>query len=198
MAPSAVARELGVSLALVCTHLRRLSAAGLIRRRRSGVWCYCRAESPYPDDALSGAISTWLGRLLRGHTKRQAPDGASATRRARRDEPEPALLRLVFEAATAFTSVRRLQILRRLARGEPADVATLTRELHMSEAAVSRHTAKLIRRGYVEAARNGRRLAFRSARRPKTPVHARWLAIVRREWGPRRDGAASGVGESSP
>ena len=190
MAPSVVARELGVSLALVCTHLRRLSSAGLIRRRRSGVWCYCSAESPYPDDALSGAISRWLNSLLRGSPKGRAPNGAASARRARGSDPGAAPLRVIFEAATAFTSVRRLQILRRLGTGGPADAATLMQELHMSDAAVSRHTSKLIRRGYVSAARDGRRLVFRLARRAKSPVHARLLSIVRREWA-KRGGHAS-------
>ena len=52
---------------------------------------------------------------------------------------ERELHRVIFDAATAFTNVRRLQILRRLAGGDVVDLRTLGRELSMSGSAASRH-----------------------------------------------------------
>ena len=183
MAPSALADELGLTPDLICAHLARLTTAGLMRRRRSGVWRYCEARSPYGGDSFSGKVSQWLGRLLRDPTRAvqncaiaQPPD--SGHRPA-----EDALQGILLDAATAFTSVRRLQILRRLTRGDAPAVDPLTKELHMSPAALSRHTAKLMRRGYVQARRVGRTMVYRLASTFKTPMHARLWEIVRGAWG---------------
>ena len=89
---------------------------------------------------------------------------------------------IVFEAATAFTDVRRLQILRRLTRGDVVTVDILMAELSMSDAAVSRHTTKLIRRGYVAADAAGRAFAYRLASQCKTAIHARFFEIVGQTW----------------
>ena len=176
--PTDLARQLRMRLDLVCTHLRRLTSAGLIMRRRSGVWCTCRARSPYGEKALSGRLTSWVCRVLRTPGRGQVGRGHHA--------PEPdaqaELHRTIFEAATAFTNVRRLQILRRLAGGEAVPVRTLTDELHLSEAAASRHMAKLTRRGYVEAVRTGRYVMYRLARKFKTRIHKRLFQIVCAEW----------------
>ena len=181
-APSELARQLGMSLDLVCAHLRRLSAAGLILRRRSGVWRYCTAESPYSRGALSERMTSWLCEALGrpGLTARNC----RAEQLCNSSDPagERELHRVIFDAATAFTNVRRLQILRRLAGGDVVDLRTLGRELSMSDSAVSRHTAKLRRRGYLAASRAGRFVAYRVASQFKTPVHAGLFEIVCGAW----------------
>lgn len=180
--PTALAEELGIPLDMISTHLARLSAAGLIQRRRSGLYSYCVGRSPYSRDALSGRIMSWLCDTLRTPAEARTNCIPGQVCNAGEGEPESQVHEAVFEAATAFTHHRRLQILRRLSHGDVAAVQTLTRELHMSEAALSRHTAKLVRRGYVEATRSGRCLGYRLATKFKTPVHARLLKIVLREW----------------
>jgi len=183
VAPTTLARELGVPLDLVCAHLRRLSVAGLILRRRSGAWCYCAARSPYGSETLSGKTTSWLREALRRPEQVTKNCGPVQVRNSSPADADARLHRLIFEAATAFGDVRRLQILRRLARGDAVGVQVLTRELRMSEAAVCRHTAKLIRRRYVNACRVGRCLAYRLAPESATPVHAALLEIVRATWG---------------
>jgi len=181
LTPTRLARELGISLELLCTHLRRLAFTGLLTRRRSATWCYCRPESAYGSRTLSGGLALWLYATLSdpaGSLKKAGcqPKGAVAA-----GGEEKVLHRVIFEAATAFTHPRRLQLLRRLRSG-PAEVVTLTSELRMSESALSRHAGKLLRRGYIEVERHGRLVRYRTARKPKTPIHARWLELVARAW----------------
>jgi len=176
--PTDLARQLRMRLDLVCTHLRRLASAGLIVRRRSGARCYCRARSPYSQEAFSGKLTSWMYRRLRAAGRARVTRGRSGSAP---DAPAE-LCRTIFEAATAFTNVRRLQILRRLAGGEGVPVRTLTSELRLSESAASRHLAKLTRRGYVEVAHAGRCLTYRRAPEFKTPVHEKLFEIVRAEW----------------
>ena len=57
-----------------------------------------------------------------------------------------------------------------------------SKEMGISESAVSCHTAKLIRRGYADACRAGCWLEFRLADMFKTPLHARLFEILRSEW----------------
>jgi DNA-binding transcriptional ArsR family regulator len=89
---------------------------------------------------------------------------------------------LIFEAVTAFTNVRRLQLLRRLASGETLPAAILSATLRMSEAAVSRHMGKLRRRGYIEVVKKGRDVGYKLAARGKSRLHARLLALIQAEW----------------
>jgi DNA-binding transcriptional ArsR family regulator len=182
-APTQLARELDMPKSLVSDHLRILSAVGLMQCRRSGVWCYCRADSPYDNQALSGKLMSWLRDLL------AEPSRMVENRRVRElcdspeSDPDLAVRRLVFEAVTAFTNVRRVQLLRRLAATGEAGVETLSDELSMSEDAVGRHLAKLARRGYVVPKRDGRRLVYALANDSKTPVHGRLFEIVSSVWG---------------
>ncbi len=182
--PSHLARELGMGIDLVSTHLARLSSAGLVTRRRSGARCHCTAESPYPPDAFSGKITSWLTEAFRGPKRTMKDRGVAGLKGAGPTQPDMELHCIFIDAATAFTNVRRLQILRRLTTREQEVLAveTLSQELGMSESAVSRHTSKLIRRAYVEAGRVGRRLEFRLASKSKTPLHGKLLEIVRSEW----------------
>jgi DNA-binding transcriptional ArsR family regulator len=180
--PSHLARELGMGIDLVSTHLARLSSAGLITRRRSGARCHCTAESPYPPDAFSGKIASWLTEAFRRPKRTMKDCGVNGIKGAGPAQLDTELHNIFIDAATAFTNVRRLQILRRLATREVFAVETLSQELGMSESAVSRHTSKLIRRAYVDAGRAGRRLEFRLASKSKTPLHGKLLEILRSEW----------------
>jgi len=180
--PTQLASELGMGIDVVSAHLARLASAGLIKRRRSGARCYYTAESPYRREAFSGKVTLWLTEALRRPTRTiksckivQPGDSGSA-------DPETELHNILFDATTAFTNLRRIQILRRLAMGEVLAVEALSKELGMSESAVSRHTAKLIRRGYVDACRAGRCLEYRLSDKFKTRVHAKLFEIVRSEW----------------
>jgi DNA-binding transcriptional ArsR family regulator len=87
----------------------------------------------------------------------------------------------VFEAATAFTSVRRVQILRHLCGGG-ADSESLRQTLHMSRTAAARHLEKLMGRGYVVAVQDRRRPLYRLATTLATSVHERLLATVSQHW----------------
>ena len=176
--PTALARQLGMRLDLVCVHLQRLTWAGLIQRRRSGVWCYCRARSPYRKEAFSARLTAWVCRVLRTPSSSGRVGSDDAADAHRQGELE----RTIFHAATAFTNVRRLQILRRLVAGESVSVATLTRQVRLSESAASRHLAKLTDRGYVESVRGGRCVTYQLARKFKTRVHEQLFRIVSAEW----------------
>jgi len=186
LTPSELARALRLNPDLVSAHLARLDSAGLVCRRRSGTRCYCIARSPYSEHALSGQLAGWLYETLRGvlpcpsatpHSPRADRGMADRARDATGD---------VFDAATAFTHLRRLRILRRLAGGEAVDASVLSRELRMSPAAVSRHIAKLVRRGYARVSVRRRRCMCHAAPKAKTPLHARLLGIVASHWGRKR------------
>ena len=183
LTPSQLARTLRLRRDLVSAHLARLDAAGLVLRRRSGSRCYCLARSPYGEATFSGQIAAWLYDALRAGASGPAGTPSSPSGRRGGPEPSPQSHRVVFDAATAATSLRRIQILRRLTQGGAADSPTLSRELHMSETAVSRHLAKLARRGYVRLSRQKHRLACQLAETPKTPLHGTLFGIVAAHWG---------------
>ncbi len=180
LSPSALAAELQLPLYVVSTQIRRLVSAGLIQQRRSGVWAYCQPRSPYGQRTFSGRVSAWVLGLLKH------PDQALHHCRVVQlcNDPSPAakVQALIFEAATAFTNVRRLQLLRHLSKGREARVDVLTGTLRMSEAAVSRHMAKLARRGYVSRTRKKKTIAFGLNKTMRTPLHDELFELVRQEW----------------
>ncbi len=180
--PSQLARDLRIRPAVVAIHLARLTSAGLIKRRRSGARHYSSARSPYNDSTLSGQVLAWLRDALTAGGRNQPTETSAQTPTAR---PSLEAHNAVFDAATGFTHPRRIQILRRLAKGRPPDVAALMRELRMSKTAVSRHTDKLIRRGYVRPLPPVRSTTYQLVRAGKTPLHGRLLAIVSRHWAGR-------------
>jgi DNA-binding MarR family transcriptional regulator len=90
--------------------------------------------------------------------------------------------RFLFEAATAFTDLRRLQILRYLAREGVTTSDTLRTQLRMSAWAVHRHTDKLIRRGYLTAQITDDAVLYRLTDTFKTPLHARLWEIIQSAW----------------
>jgi DNA-binding transcriptional ArsR family regulator len=63
MTPTRLAEELRLPLNVLSLHLRSLATAGLIGRRKSGVWCHYRAESPYDETTPSGKLAAWLKSL---------------------------------------------------------------------------------------------------------------------------------------
>ena len=62
--PTDLAPELDLPRDLVAAHLRRLSAAALIQRRRSGARSFCMASSAYGQETLSGKMAAWLRQVL--------------------------------------------------------------------------------------------------------------------------------------
>lgn len=182
LAPTALAADLKLDLTVVSVHLRRLSTAGLIQRRRSASWSYGVARSPYGPQAFSGRMAGWLFKLLaRPQTHLRGCDEA-ITPKLRATDADSRLHEIVFEAATAFTHMRRLCLLRHLTQGGNHRAEELTSELKISPSALSRHGGKLVRRGYVVAERWGLSLRYRLSATSKTPIHARMWQFVREEW----------------
>jgi DNA-binding transcriptional ArsR family regulator len=183
VAPTKLATDLQMSIPMVSAHLRRLSSAGLIQRRRSGRWCYCVPKSPYSEKALSGRLASWLFDLLSNPSKAMRDCTLGQVCNSADRGSQARLHKVLFEAATAFTNIRRLQILRRLSRKrEVVTAQALSQELSMSESAVSRHTTKLIRRGYVDLAPARRPLGYRLARKLRSSIHAGLFEIMRSQW----------------
>jgi DNA-binding transcriptional ArsR family regulator len=182
IAPTLLASDLRMSLPVLSAHLRRLSGAGLIQQRRSGSWSYGVARSPYGPQAFSGRMASWLFELLK-QPQRSLPQCADpAAGKLSAAEAESRLHEIVFEAATAFTHLRRLFILRCLAESSARDGEELASGLKMSAAALSRHCSKLVRRGYVVATRSGFRQTYGLSRVSKTPIHGKFWEFVREEW----------------
>ena len=183
IAPTELVARLGMPMNVLSTHLRRLSQVGLIVRRRSGPRNYCIARSPYGDETLSGKVTAWLTGLLRDPVIALKACGERGLAGLSQSKPEELISSVIFDAATAFTDVRRLQIMRRLYSNGETTTAALTQELSMSDRALGRHVAKLARRGYILSARGeGRLLVHSPATSARTPAHASLLAIVRSEW----------------
>ncbi len=178
VAPTALAGELGMSLALACSHLARFSSVGLVKRRRSGCYCYCMGRSPCHDGTLSAQIGAWVYGSLRGAEPRAPAAGRSARRRHRGNEGSVAAADLVFDAATALAHPRRVRLVRYLAKAGAADALTLARELRMSGRAAERHLDKLVRRGWIRDSHCEGLEVYRLAPGARSPVHARLLAIV--------------------
>ncbi len=171
-APSQLSARLHLSQPAVAAHLQRLTAVGLITRRRSGGWSFCDAQSPYPANTLSGQCMTWL----RHHLASAGP-----IRRQASSPPDLCHAR-IFDAATAFTDVRRLQILRYLLHRPSADLAELSAKLSMSGQATARQTDKLCRRGFLEITNLTDRRCYRIASRFKTSAHAELWSAIRKVW----------------
>jgi len=180
--PSRLAGALGQGRDSISVHLKHLVTAGLIQRRRSGVWCYGVAASPYTEQAFSGRVAVWLYGLLRDPAAALRACGQTPARKSTREETNCALHAVLFNAFTAFTNVRRLQLLRRLRQHGPATAEDLSAVLSMSPPALCRHTTKLVHRGYLRTDALGRAIIYRLAENAQSPVHAKLLKLVGGEW----------------
>ncbi len=182
---SAIAREVGISAELAAHHLRRLTACAVIRPRRSGRYIYYRlTPTPAPPSRFAPV----------GLLRRAFRDTAWPAKGWDKDEvvhitfPQAAALAphvvramdIVFDATTAFGQVRRLQLMRFLACEGQAGVEKLTQQLSMSPQACWRHLDKLVRRGYIRAARRG---VWALCERGETPFHEALLAEAKASWG---------------
>jgi DNA-binding MarR family transcriptional regulator len=180
--PTALARRSRMLLPVVSAHLRRLVAVGLIQRRRSGTWSYAVARSPYGTQAFSGRVAAWLFSVLKNPTQHLPPEASEDPSPSQDGNVEARLHDLIFNAATAFANVRRLLILEHLADEDAHDGDELAAKLKMSRPALSRHTAKLVRRGYVATKRAGHRLRLSLVEHGKTRIHGEFLGLVQAEW----------------
>ncbi|MBM3860499.1 MAG: transcriptional regulator [Verrucomicrobia bacterium] len=180
--PSRLAGELGQGRDSISVHLKHLVTAGLIQRRRSGLWCYGVAASPYTEQAFSGRVAAWLYGLLRDPSVALRACGQALTRKSSQADADRALHALLFNAFTAFANVRRLQLLRHLRQHGPATAEALSEALSMSPPALCRHTTKLCRRGYLQTDAVGRTITYRLAGEAQSPAHATLLKLVAAEW----------------
>ena len=182
--PTRLASVLQLPLNVVSTHLRVLVTAGLVTRRKSGAWCYYRAESPYDATTVSGRLAAWLRTVLHTPSPAQRHHPGLHEVRDVAQNPTEVLYGTIFEAATAFTDLRRLQVLRYLSRQRSAGALDLREALSMSAPALSRQMRKLIRRGYVQPLSAGHALAYALTATAKTPLHRRMFDIVQLSWVP--------------
>ncbi|MBM4045425.1 MAG: helix-turn-helix domain-containing protein [Planctomycetes bacterium] len=181
--PTRLASKLRMPLNTLSAHLRILSSTGLILGRRSGGQCGYALISPYREQTLSGDMSRWLKGLLAEKATKEGHSGLLEVRNRSARAAHPSLHVTLFEAATGFTDLRRLQILRYLQSHPDVDRAHLVKELRMSPQAVGRHTAKLQRRGFITVqSKPDGRVCCRLASEYKTPVHRRMLQIVQKTW----------------
>jgi DNA-binding MarR family transcriptional regulator len=180
--PSELTRRLQIMPNALSTHLAKLGAVGLITRRRSGAWSYCSAESPYGSGTFSGMTLAWLREVLVQPQWTLQDCGLHEVRNSSNSASIDQIYRLLFEAATAFTDLRRLQILRHLAHEGETAADTLRTQLHMSAWAVARHTDKLVRRGYLAARITDTAVFFGLAKTFQTPLHVRLWEIVNSTW----------------
>jgi DNA-binding transcriptional ArsR family regulator len=178
MAPSQIADKLRILDSGLSAHLAKLATAGLMLRRRSGGWMYCSAGSPYADSTLSGKTATWLKKTLMGSEETKKNFGLHEVR----NYPDDPLHAVVFDAATAFTDVRRLQILEHLALKGATGVNELSDILKMSLSAARRQTDKLVRRGFITQQGSGEAAPYSISKAFKTSAHAELWEIVRGSW----------------
>jgi len=143
---------------------------------------YCAAESPYGASTLSGRTVAALREWFADPKATMQCCGVHELRNSSSDKLTRRLHEVVFDAATAFTDLRRLQILRYLARRAETTPETFCSTLKMSPWAVIRHTDKLVRRGYLTRAEGEGAERYRLAREFKTPIHTRLWKIVQGTW----------------
>jgi DNA-binding transcriptional ArsR family regulator len=176
--PTMLQRELRLPLNVLSAHLRTLSSVGLISSRRSAARCHYDFRSPYPKNTLSGEMSSWLKELLRKATAKDS-EPIREPRRRSSQAGGAGVHPVIFDAATAFTDLRRLQVLAYLQVHTRATGEVLVAQLKMSRFAVCRHTAKLRRRGMITAGRGGKReLTFQLSAQPKSATHGRMRDII--------------------
>ena len=175
-----IARETDMTKPMVSNHLKQLVALGLASPRRSGAHVFYslgvhqpsqQTFDPLPLVRLALNDAKWASK---GWETTELVHLSSET--ATQLSPVTAhVLDIVFDAATAFGNVRRLQILRLLGSSGARTATEIRQELSMSASAVDRHLEKLWRRGYVRQEGG----VWRLRKDAKTPFHAKLWALVR-------------------
>ena len=175
-----IARRAGLTPPGASKHMARLVGARLASARRSSAYVYYRLATE-GGNGFGHVVAQLIARACRD------PRWATAQWLERRvlhlsNEtvsrvgPRAArVLDIIFDAATAFANVRRLQILRLLSRRSPCELSRIRQELRMSLWACERHVDKLARRGYVRRIAPGHWALTSPCR---TPVHEALLAAV--------------------
>lgn len=150
-----IARACALSQPRLSAHLRHLTAAGLLWRRRSGPRVFYRiAEAP--SNPLTAALLDALRACFARVKARDSRQVAQAAQSRSKTDSDAAL----FACFTAFTHPRRLQIIRLIERRgacSPGDIVSL---LHMSPRACMLHLDKLRRRDVLRRRRDGRRARY--------------------------------------
>ena len=177
---SEIAKRSQIERDVASMHFKRLIALRFLSPRRSGSYVYYRLwpERAQPSEVgllplIRLAISdcNWATRGWREKAILHLDD--------KRVHSLPAgvrrVLDVIFDATTAFSNVRRLQIVRFLLDKGMCSPGEIRRELSMSANAASRHLAKLERRGYLRREGVGGWALDRTGR---TPFHAKLLAMV--------------------
>lgn len=144
MTVSDIAEALELALPLVSGHLKVLSAAGLVWRRRSGRSVAYRLAERAGNTVTMTALRTLL-EAFRGIAKDKPRTVATA------DQVDSAVTSdaALFACFTAFTHPRRLQIIGALSRQKAASAVELSASLSMSRRASERHLEKLERRQVI-------------------------------------------------
>jgi DNA-binding transcriptional ArsR family regulator len=149
---SAVAKSCRVPLNTASAGLRALQARGLIGARREGLYVFYAPRADADVQHADAVLTATCEALRRG-------------------DPLPDLLK----AATAFTHVRRIVVMRTLSTGPGMLSGALSRRCDISPPALRRHLAKLARRGMVAS---DKRHMWRVTV-PSSPFARALLAIAR-------------------
>jgi len=175
-----IARRTGLTPDDVCHHTQRLRAAALVGHRRSGPRVFCRLTAATRDEwgpraavlvrracrdpewATSGWGEDQLVHLLPDTARRVGLAAARA-------------FDVMFDAATAFGNVRRLQLVSLLLEAGPCGEEHIVQELSMSRAACWRHADKLLRRGVL---RHAAPRVWALAGKPRTRFHGALTSLV--------------------
>lgn len=164
----------------VSRHIQRLSGLGLVERRRSGAHVFCRLACSEQHDfgASAAALLLRVWRDPRWATSGWDEEGIlhlQPNMLGHVNQQVARALDVVFDAATAFGNVRRLQLLRLVVRAGSCTDERIVAELKMSPVACWRHTDKLVRRGVLR--RQGA-AGWALSEGQRTPVHAALLSLV--------------------
>ena len=164
----------------VSHHTQRLSAVGLVERRRSGAHVFCRLATTTRGE-LGVEVAALVQRACRDSRWATSGWGEEGTVHllpetvAQVGQAAALPFDVIFDAATAFGNVRRLQLIRLILRSGPCSEDRIVTELRMSPAACRRHTDKLSRRGVLS--RRGSK-SWVLSRSRRTPFHAALMSLV--------------------
>jgi len=184
LAASKIADRVSISRGLTAHHLRRLTACALIQPRRSSRYIYYRLRTDPPAPGrfspapLVHRAFLHVGWATKGWREEKMIH-VTSPQALLLPEDVVRMMDVVFDAATAFANVRRLQLLRFLHGHGAGSVGTLRAQLSMSPQACWRHLDKLRRRGYVRSHGRG---AWSLSRKASTRFHSALFAEVTRTW----------------